>query len=219
MKENNQQTVYLEKEYYLFIIFYYLIDESVFESFFHGHKIVSVTICFDFFKRLSSMMCEEFVESLSGFYDVIGSEFDVGGLSFGSSQWLMNHDFRVWKCVSFPFGSSSENNTSHRSCESHAYRYDVALYVLHDVVNGESSGHVSARRIDVESNRSFWILFFEKKKLSNHGICHMRIDSIAQKDDTILKKSRVNIVCTFRTRNLVDNGWDEKIRRKNVFFC
>gem|GEM_PF-4090867 len=79
----------------LLIVFYDLIDESVFEGFFDCHEIVSITIGFDLFYFLSRVMGEYGIEFLSCFYDMFGCKFYVGGLSFCSTEWLMNHDFRV----------------------------------------------------------------------------------------------------------------------------
>ena len=67
-------------------------------------------------------------------------DFDVAGLSLvGSTQRLVDHDSAVGQGESFAFGSCSEKEGAHRSCQANADCYDITFDVFHCVVDRQAS--------------------------------------------------------------------------------
>ena len=68
-------------------------------------------------------------------------DFDIGGLSLESTQWLMNHDPGMRQAVTFILGTAGEQQRTHTGGLAQAYGADVRLDELHGVVNGQSRCH------------------------------------------------------------------------------
>ena len=82
----------------------------------------------------------------------------------------MNHNFAVWEGESFSFCPSTEQDCSHRSSQTDSDGGDVAFYVLHRVVESESTVDFSAGTVDVHRNVFARVLFLEKEDLCDDGI-------------------------------------------------
>ena len=82
---------------FLYSLFKYFVDKSVFHSFARGHEIVALGISCDFFDRLSGILGKDTVELFSCADDVIGNNLDFGGLTTCTAKRLVNHDFAVGK--------------------------------------------------------------------------------------------------------------------------
>ena len=78
-------------------------DRSILQRFFGGHVVVSVRILSNLFDILTTVLGDDTIECLSSLENMLGSDLDVSRLTFGSSEWLVDHDLSMWECIPLPF--------------------------------------------------------------------------------------------------------------------
>jgi hypothetical protein len=83
--------------------------------------------------------------------------------------------------------------------------------MLHSVIDGETSSYMTSGRIDIEGDWSLRISFLKIEKLCYNGVGNRRVNSVTEKDNAIFEESRVNIVSSLLSPNLINNRWNEKI--------
>src|SRR5699024_6934091 len=115
--------------------------------------------------------------------DALGADLDIGGLTLGATEGLVNHHFAVGQGEPFSFGSGREQKGTHGSGHSDTDRLDVAFNMLHGIIDGEPCGNGTARRVDVQLNVFIGIFGLQEQQLGDYGVGHRVVKLAAQKDN------------------------------------
>ena len=114
----------------------HLVHNSVLDGFLSAHKIVPLRVGFNPFERLTRMFDENLVEFFLHAQHFPRVDLDIGGLALKPSHGLVDEDSRVGKGVTFALGPRGQQERSHARRLPDAYRLNIGLDVLHDVVDG-----------------------------------------------------------------------------------
>ena len=155
------------------------------------------------------MLREESIELISGSDDMICGDLDVLRLSLRPTERLMDHDLRVWESISLSFGSSCEDDRPHRGRHTDTDRDDIRLDELHRIIDRKTCGHMSSWRVDIESDIFLRICLLEVEELSDDSIRDGTIDRISEENNPIFEESRVDIIGSLLTTDLIDDRRDE----------
>jgi hypothetical protein len=88
-----------------------------------------------------------------------------------------------------------------------ANRRHVGSNELHRVVDRETCGDRSARRVDIKINVLLGIFGFKKKQLRDDQVRNLIVDRRAEKNDVVFEKPGVDIKRALATRRLLDDHW------------
>ena len=172
------------------------VNESVVECFVGGHEKVAVRVFGDFFNGLVAVVGHVFVEGCLDKEDFLGLDLNVGGLSLGSSEGLVDHDAGVGERFALAGRSGSQQKGSHAGGHAKANRLDIAGDELHRVVNGKAGRHGPTGRIDVESNVLVGVFVGQVQQLSHQHVAHLIVDIGPQQQYTILEQPGNHIELT-----------------------
>ena len=92
-----------------------------------------------------------------------------------------------------PFGASGEQEGTHAGGEAVADGHHVRGDLLHGVVDRQTSGDRTSRRVDVDLNVLLWILGFEEQHLRHQGIGNGVIHAGAEEDDPLPQQAGVDV--------------------------
>src|SRR6478752_2354496 len=120
---------------------YNLVDQPVFKRLFGRHEFIAVGVFFDLLERATGVVEEDAVEAVLGLFIFGSVDQDVLSRAFHTGRWLMDHDPAVRQRVPFAFGTSSEQNSTHRGTLADAVSCDIARDELHCVVDREAGGY------------------------------------------------------------------------------
>ncbi|MPN14762.1 hypothetical protein SDC9_162091 [bioreactor metagenome] len=81
---------------------------------------------------------------------------------------------------------------------------------MHRVVDGQSVGDASARRIDVYTDVFGGIFRFQKEQLGHHHIGRGLCDLFSEYDDAVPQQPGVNIERTFAYAGMLDDDRNER---------
>lgn len=125
--------------------------------------------------------------------------FNVSGLTFHATEGLMDHDFGVGERKAFAFGTTSQKNCPHGGGNAYADSGDGRFDELHGVINSETSGDMSAGRVDIEGDIFFGVFGFQEEHLGDDSVCDGVIYGSAEENDALAEKTGIDVVGAFTT--------------------
>ena len=99
--------------------------------------------------HLVGVLDVDLVEPLSQCENFLRSDGDVGGLALGPARGLVNHHASVRERPPLTGRAGAQENGSNGASLANAQRVNWVGYVLHRVVNRETCGDGTPRRINV----------------------------------------------------------------------
>lgn len=90
-----------------------LVDDPVLDGLLGRHEEIPVAVRLDLVLGLAAVFGNVGVEDLSNEQNLLGLDLNVGGLSLGSSERLMDHDAGVWEGSSLALGAGAQQKGSH----------------------------------------------------------------------------------------------------------
>src|SRR4029077_1845082 len=109
---------------------------------------------------------------------------------------------RIGKGKSLFRSATGQQNCCNRCRLAHTRRHHVRLHKLHGVVDRESRGDRTARRIDVQLNVFFRIFGLQKQHLRRGQIGHMIVNWRPDKNNVLLQEPGINVVRAFAAAGL-----------------
>mmetsp|Transcript_20055 Transcript_20055/g.41957 ORF Transcript_20055/g.41957 Transcript_20055/m.41957 type:complete len:273 (-) Transcript_20055:80-898(-) len=173
-----------------------LINDTVFNRLFGGHKEITIAILLDLVLWLIAVFSNVCIEHLTNEKDFLGLNFNISRLALGSSQRLMDHDTAVGQGTTLSLGTRSQQKSSHTGSHTKAHSVDIARNILHSIINCHTSRHGSPRAVNIEGDIFFRILIGKVQELGNKDICNFVIDTLSQEKDSILQKTTDHIHLT-----------------------
>jgi hypothetical protein len=104
-----------------------------------------------------------------------------------------------------PFAPAAEQECAHGRRHAHADRRDVALDILHGVVDGHAGADAAAGAVDIQADILVGILPFQVQQLRHHKARRRVVHLIAQNDDAVIQQAGKNIIGTLPARGLFNN--------------
>ena len=130
-----------------------LVDHPVFFGLFGIHDEIALDVFLDAVDRLPGVLRQKLVDRGAHAQDLFRMKIDVRGLPAESRHpRLVNKDTRIWKRKALLRRATREQQRRNGRRLTHASGDDVGLDELHGVVDGETRGNGTARRIDVQLN-------------------------------------------------------------------
>jgi hypothetical protein len=108
-----------------------------------------------------------------------------------------------------------EQHRAHRRGLADADRAHRSLQVLHRVVDRETRGHDTTRRVDVQVDVPLGILGFEEEQLGDDQVGHRVLDGVPDEDDPFLQEPREDVVGALASAGLLDDH-RYVVRRRHV---
>ncbi len=136
-------------------------------------------------------------------------DFDVRRLALETAQWLVNHHARVRQAETLTLGTGGQQECAHAAGLANAGGRHVRLDELHGVVDRHACGHRTAWGVDVEMDVLVRVFRFKEQQLRTDQVGHVVLYGAYQKDHSLLKQARVDVVGAFATSGLLDNHRDQ----------
>ena len=180
-----------------------LVDDSVVDGLLGRHEEIPVAVRLDLVLGLVAVFGNVGVEDLPDEQNLLGLDLDIGGLSLGSSQRLVDHDAGVGQRPSLALGAGTQQKGTHRGGHSEADGGNITGDVLHGVVDGHTGRDGSTGAVDVEGNILFRVLVGQVQELGDQDVGDLVVDALSQQEDSVLEQSRQDVHLTARG---VDDG-------------
>ena len=121
------------------------------------------------------------------------------------NQRLMDQDLRIRQGETLTLGAAGQQKCTHGSSHAHADGGNIALDILHGIVDGHTVGNGTARAVDVEADIFFGVLPFQIQQLCNDHARGIGVDILAQNDNTVVQQAGENIIAALTARSLLNN--------------
>ena len=194
------------------LVFYNdLIDQAIGLGFLCGQVVIAVSIFLHNLKRLAGILAEHAVHLFLDLHKVVGMDLDVACLAgkatslAAGNQRLMDQDLRIRQGKTLTLGAAGQQKCTHGSSHAHADGGNIALDILHGIVDGHTVGNGTARAVDVEADIFFGVLPFQIQQLCNDHARGIGVDILAQNDNTVVQQAGENIIAALTARSLLNN--------------
>ena len=186
-----------------------LVDDAVLQRLLGGHEVVAVGIPLDLLNGLAGILGQDLVQHVSGAKNEIGADLDIGCLTLGTTQRLVDHDLAVRQGDSLALCTCGEQESAHGGGHTDADGGHVTLDEIHGVVDGHTGGDGATGAIDIEGDVLVGILCLQEKKLSHNEGGGGVIDLIGQEDDAVVEQAGVDVVSALAAAGLLDHRGNE----------
>ena len=139
---------------------------------------------------------------------MVGVDLDVRGLAgdaLAADERLVDQDLGVRQGETLALGAACQQESAHRGSHAHADSGDIALDIVHGIVDCHTVRDGAAGAVDVEVNVLLRVLAFQIQQLGNDHTGRGGVDILAQHDNTVIEQSRKNIVAALTASSLFDN--------------
>src|SRR5690606_8496419 len=159
----------------------------------------------DGFQALTSVMSQQFVQTLTNEEDFLGMDLDVRGLPLEAAQRLVNHHARIRQAEALALGAASQQERAHAAGLTNAGGGHIGLDELHGVVERHAGSHRATRRVDLQMDVLVRVFRFQEQKLGADQVGHVVLDLTNQKNHALLEQARVDVIGTLATSGLLDD--------------
>ena len=121
----------------------------------------------------------------------------------------MDHNFRVRKSHSLSLRSSGQEEGSHAGGKSYTNGRNIALDVLHGIVDGHACSHGTTGAVNIEMDILGRILRLQEQKLCDNQICGIIRNLLAQKNNPVLQQPGINIIAALAPSCLLYDIWNQ----------
>src|SRR5579862_5776893 len=192
------------------------VDQPVVPGLVCGHVVVALHVLRDLVGRLIRVLGDDLLQAALEIDRLAGLDLDVGALALESAGNLVNEDLGVRQGRPLSLCARREKQRAHRHGDADARGRHLAADELHRVVDGEAGVHRAARRVDVELDVLVRVLGLEMDHLRDGEVRDHVVDRRAEKDDALVQQARVDVEEALAARGLLDDGWDDQVRRVRV---
>ena len=133
---------------------------------------------------------------------MLGVDLDVGGLAgeaaalAAGDQRLMDHDLGIGQRKTLALGAACQQECAHGSRHAHADGGNIALDILHGVVDGHAGTDGAAGAVDIQADVLVRVLPFQIQQLGHDQAGGGVVDVLAQNNDAVIQQTGKNIVRT-----------------------
>lgn len=136
---------------------------------------------------------KDFVELAFGLEDFTGRDFDIGGLSLGTAQRLVNHHPRMGQRRALALGAGREQHGTHRGGQTRTDGGHVGAYQLHRVVDAQPRRNGAAGRVDVNLNVLLGVDRLQEEQLRLDDVGRIVVDGCTEEDDAVHHQTREDV--------------------------
>ena len=168
--------------------------------------MVAVGVLLDLLNRLTGMLGEGLVELLLHLQDLAHRDLHIGGLTLSTTERLMDHHARVREGKALPLSPRHEDDRCHTGSHAGGDGADVAVDVLHRVVDPVASIDRAAGAIDVDGDILAGVARLEEEELRLDYIGDIVVDGGAEEDDPVHHQSAEDVHLGDIELPLLDDG-------------
>ena len=132
-------------------------------------------------------------------------DLHIGDLALGAGGGLMDHHLCVGQGDTLTLSAGGQQECAHTGSHADADGRNIALDILHGVINSHAGRHGAAGAINVHLNVLVGVLRFQIEKLGNHQAGSCIVHLFAQEDDAVVEQTGKNIVRTLPPIGLFHN--------------
>ena len=118
-------------------------------------------------------------------------DFNIACLTLRAAERLVDHNFRIRQRETFAARAAGKQERAHARREPDTDGGNVALDIIHSVVNRHTRRNRAAGGVDIKANVFRRVFPFEIDQLRHDRVCHRVVDLTAQKDDAIVKQAGI----------------------------
>jgi len=143
-----------------------------------------------------------------------GVDLDIGGLALESRRGLVDQQARVGKRHPLALRPAGEDQRAGRHRDPEADRLHIGRHVLHRVVDGESGVQRAPGGVHVDRQILVGVLGREMQQLSDHHVCQLVVDLLADEDDPLIEQPRVDVKGALAARGLLHHDGNQRTNRQ-----
>ena len=117
----------------------------------------------------------------------------------------MDQDLGVRQGKALALGAAGQQERAHRGRHSDADGGDIALDVVHRVVDGHAVGDGAAGAVDIEVDVLLGVLTLEVEQLCHDHAGGGGVDILAQHNDAVVQQAGEDVIAALTARSLFDN--------------
>ena len=166
----------------------HFIDQAILEGLISGHIPIPFGLAGDFFHRLAGMPGENFVDHRLGLKDLLGLDFDIGGLPADAPPGLVQHDLGVGQGVPFTFRARRQDDGRSGLGPADTIRRYRRANETHCVIDRHRVVHAAARGIDVQTDFTVTLQIIKVQHLHDNLRRSLIRNFPDQKHDAVLQQ-------------------------------
>ena len=143
----------------------HLIHNAVFLRLLGREEMVALAVAGDLFNGSAGVLRQNFIQAALHIRDALGVDLDIRDLTLRAAGRLMDHDLRVRQGEALALRAGRQQERAHGRGHADADRGNIALDILHGVINRKSGRYHAARAVDVKRNILVRIFAFKKEQL------------------------------------------------------
>ena len=139
---------------------------------------------------------------------MVGVDLDVGSLAgdtLPADKRLVDQDLGVRQGKALALGAAGQQERAHRGRHADADGGDIALDVVHRVVDGHTVRDRAAGAVDIEVDVLLRVLALEVQQLRYDDAGRGGVDVLAQHNDPVIEQAGEDVIAALTARSLFDN--------------
>ena len=117
----------------------------------------------------------------------------------------MDHDLRVGQRDALALRAAGEQERAHARCHADADGGNVALDILHGVIDRHAGGHAAAGRVDIKLDILIGVLRLKIEELGDDEARGGVVDLLAEENDAVVEQAGENVIGPLAAAGLLDN--------------
>ena len=117
----------------------------------------------------------------------------------------MDHDLCVGQSKTLALRACGKQESAHGGSHTNADRRNVALDVLHRVVDGKTGRDNAAGAVDIELNILIGVLRLQIEHLGDDQGGRRVVDLLGKDDDTVIQQAGIDVIRPFAAAGLFDD--------------
>ena len=185
-----------------------LVDQPVLDSLLRGHEVIALAVGVNGLERLAGVLGQDARHALLDDLETLEVKRHVRDLTLRAGGRLMDHDLSVRQRIALALCAGGQQKRTHGRCHADADGRNVALDIVHGVVDRHACGDRAAGAVDIQRNVLVRVLRLQIQKLRNNERCGGVVDLLAQHNDAVIQQTGVDVERTLAAAGLLDYHWD-----------
>ena len=113
------------------------------------------------------------------------------------------------KRVTLAFRSGAEQHRAHACGDAHAIGVHVASHELHRVIDRQTRGDGTTRRVDIDVDVLLGVFHLQKQHLRDDKIGDVIVNRSANENDAVFQQPGIDVERALSPAGLLDDGWNQ----------
>ena len=129
----------------------------------------------------------------------------IRDLTLSACGGLVDHDFGIGQSHTLALGTCAQQKRTHGGGHAHTDGGNIALDILHGVIDGHASRDAAAGAVNVKLNILVRILCLQIQQLRHNQGSRGIIDLFGQENNAVIQQTGENIIAALAAAGLLNN--------------